>query len=237
MNARLLVGSLATIGTVSLFGGAVYAAVDQTPRPAVSQAVDISGNCDEIEHANDPGCLGVTPVPTTVISAPTTVPTTIPPVSTSTPDPSTTAPGGVDISGNCDEAEHANDPGCLGVTPVPTTVPGGGSVTTVPNGSSTTVPGGVDISGNCDEAEHATDPECQPATTAVPGSTPAPTPAGDDRGCFNDDNSGHGHCGDDEDSDDDDDDNSGSDSSGSDDDDDDDDDESSDEFSDESSDD
>ncbi len=235
MNARLLVGSLATIGTVSLFGGAVYAAVDNSPRPAVSQAVDISGNCDEAEHANDPACIGAAVTPTTVAGTSTTVPQ---PVPTSIPATTSTVPGGLDISGNCDEAEHANDPGCLGVNPVPTTVPGGGSVTTVPTGSSTTVPGGEDISGNCDEAEHANDPECQPATTAAPGSTPAPAPVDNDRGCENDDNSGHGHCGDDESSDDDDDDNSGSGSSGSDDDDDDDDDDNdsdddnSDEFSD-----
>ena len=42
----------------------------------------------------------------------------------SAPTPSTatttTAPtGGDDVKGNCDEAEHANDPECVGVNPVP----------------------------------------------------------------------------------------------------------------------
>ena len=43
----------------------------------------------------------------------------------STPTPSTsttTSPavaGGEDVEGNCDEAEHANDPECVGVNPVP----------------------------------------------------------------------------------------------------------------------
>ena len=42
----------------------------------------------------------------------------------SAPTPSTatttTGPtGGDDVKGNCDEAEHANDPECLGVIPVP----------------------------------------------------------------------------------------------------------------------
>src|SRR6185295_16470625 len=42
----------------------------------------------------------------------------------SAPTPSTlttTSPaptGGVDVKGNCDEAEHANDPECVGVNPV-----------------------------------------------------------------------------------------------------------------------
>ena len=53
-------------------------------------------------------------------------------------------PGGVDISGPCDEAEHANDPRCTGVQ-VPEDDPS---------------PGGIDISGPCDEAEHANDPRC-----------------------------------------------------------------------------
>jgi hypothetical protein len=52
---------------------------------------DISGPCDETEHANDPRCTGVT-----------------------NPQPAAPAQPGVDISGPCDEAEHANDPRCTG---------------------------------------------------------------------------------------------------------------------------
>jgi hypothetical protein len=56
----------------------------------------------------------------------------------------------VDISGPCDEAEHANDPRCAGVT--------------VPRAAARV--GGVDISGPCDEAEHANDPRCAGAAGA-----------------------------------------------------------------------
>jgi hypothetical protein len=52
--------------------------------------------------------------------------------------------GVVDISGPCDEAEHANDPRCAGVT--------------VPAGANDELRFNFDISGPCDEAEHANDP-------------------------------------------------------------------------------
>jgi hypothetical protein len=61
----------------------------------------------------------------------------------------TTTETGIDVSGPCDEAEHANDPRCTGVT-VPRAASGGA---------------GIDISGPCDEAEHANDPRC----TGAPG--------------------------------------------------------------------
>src|ERR671914_2109335 len=82
----------------------------------------------------------------------------------------TTTPG--DISGPCDEAEHANDPRCAGVA-VPPAAP---STTPAPQG-------GVDISGPCDEPEHFADPRC---TGAQPG-------AGDSSGSGPgfDDDSGH----------------------------------------------
>jgi hypothetical protein len=56
----------------------------------------------------------------------------------------------VDSSGPCDEAEHANDPRCAGVT--------------VPRAAARV--GGVDISGPCDEAEYANDPRCTGAAGA-----------------------------------------------------------------------
>src|SRR5215218_2897695 len=55
---------------------------------------------------------------------------------------------GVDISGPCDEAEHAKDPRCAGVQAP-------GAPAEVPDR-----PAGVDISGPCDEAEHIGDPRC-----------------------------------------------------------------------------
>jgi hypothetical protein len=64
---------------------------------------------------------------------------------TNTTDRTETTPNkaGVDISGPCDEAEHANDPRCAGV-----------NAPALPEG------GADDISGPCDEAEHANDPRC-----------------------------------------------------------------------------
>jgi hypothetical protein len=95
--------------------------------------------------------------------------------------------GVVDISGPCDEAEHANDPECAGVT-----VPG-----TQQRGNV----GRVDISGPCDEAEHANDPRCTgagvdeerddnsgPSGNSGPSENSGPGNSGDD----GDDNSGPG---------------------------------------------
>ncbi len=91
------------------------------------------------------------------------------------------AQNGVDISGPCDEAEHAGDPRCGGQAPA----------TQAP------AQGGVDISGPCDEAEHANDPRCTGAPTGrVDNSGPGSVNSGrdddadDDRG--GEDRSGHG---------------------------------------------
>jgi hypothetical protein len=92
----------------------------------------------------------------------------------------TTGDDAFDISGPCDEAEHANDPRCTGVT-----VPGAGT---------TTGDDALDISGPCDEAEHANDPRC---TGAAPADSSGPGPGGQDdddrsgRSHGEDDNSGH----------------------------------------------
>jgi hypothetical protein len=82
---------------------------------------------------------------------------------------------GVDISGPCDEAEHANDPRCSGQAPA----------TTAPQAP---VQGGVDISGPCDEAEHAADPRC---TGAQSGREDNSGPGSANSGRDGDD-SGHG---------------------------------------------
>jgi hypothetical protein len=102
--------------------------------------VDISGPCDEAEHANDPRCTGAGVDPT--------------------PEDSPSVDADEDISGPCDEAEHANDPRCTG-QPV---TPG-------------QLEPGEDISGPCDEAEHANDPRCTgdagSAGTAASGTHPS----------------------------------------------------------------
>jgi len=95
-----------------------------------------------------------------------------------------------DISGPCDEAEHANDPRCGGQAPAT----GGGN-----NNAPAT--GGVDISGPCDEAEHANDPRCTGAPTggrvdnSGPGSQnsgPGSVNSGRDDDDGDDDHGGHG---------------------------------------------
>jgi hypothetical protein len=91
------------------------------------------------------------------------------------------AQNGVDISGPCDEAEHANDPRCGGQAPA----------TQAPAQT------GVDISGPCDEAEHANDPRCTGAPTGrVDNSGPGSLNSGRDDDADDDhggeDRSGHG---------------------------------------------
>ena len=93
----------------------------------------------------------------------------------------TTSTAPQDVSGPCDEAEHANDPRCAS---------GGGrhhETAGDPHGrgrddgaeEARDAEIGEDVPGPCDEAEHANDPRCAPGV-----------PAGDDAGEV--DNSGPG---------------------------------------------
>ena len=52
--------------------------------------------------------------------------TTVDSATTSTEGGTTTVEDGTDISGPCDEAEHANDPRCTGAAPVGSSGPGPG---------------------------------------------------------------------------------------------------------------
>jgi hypothetical protein len=121
---------------------------DRGVRVEDDNPADISGPCDEAEHANDPRCAGVN-VPQQAAPAPA--------------QPQAPATG-VDISGPCDEAEHANDPRCTGV--------GGGRIDDH-GGGSNSGPG----SGDFDDDHGGFD------DNSGPGS------GGDD---FGDDSSGHG---------------------------------------------
>ncbi|HEY8546339.1 MAG TPA: hypothetical protein VIL36_14865 [Acidimicrobiales bacterium] len=80
-------------------------------------------------------------------------PTTVQAASSGSPRSSDDGPG--DISGPCDEAEHADDPRCAGVT-----VPGGGTPPSAP----TTAPGGT--AGTT------------PTAPMPPGGSTVPTPGG-----------------------------------------------------------
>jgi hypothetical protein len=118
---------------------------EDRPRQA---GVDISGPCDEAEHANHPRCAGV-----------------------QVPQP---AGGGVDISGPCDEAEHANDPRCTGAG-------GAGRVDNSGPGSVNSSRHFDDHGGGDDFDDHGGDDDFDDH-------------GGDD---FDDDSSGSGHGGDD----------------------------------------
>ena len=139
---------------------------------------DVRGNCDEVEHANDPGCITVlAPSPTTgsiVVTVPSTSPSTIPINTTpSNTTPSNTTPSNTTPSntnpGNAIPSNTAPSNTAPGNTAPGNTMPG----TSVANGSP------VDVSGPCDEPEHAADPRCT-GTGAV-----------DDSGHRSDDGVGH----------------------------------------------
>ncbi len=97
--------------------------------------------------------------------------------------PATTA----DVSGPCDEAEHAGDPRCAGTT-TRAEDDGRRRAGDRDDADDRREPG-EDIPGPCDEAEHANDPRC---TGAAPAGRSGPSgPSGDD------DHSGPGHGNDD----------------------------------------
>ena len=117
---------------------------------------------------------------------------------TSTNDATTTT--GEDVSGPCDEAEHADDPECAGGGQDRGDDHGGrGRDHPEDDGVVDDDDAGEDISGPCDEAEHANDPECTGAPVtrtdnSGPGSLnsgPGSVSSGHDDS-FDDDSSGPG---------------------------------------------
>jgi hypothetical protein len=102
ISAILVFAGVAAAGSLpGLSGGGSNSPTLDTPRLATTTVEDdghvgedISGPCDEAEHANDPRCTGVAPATTTTVGD--------------------DDEAGQDISGPCDEAEHANDPRCTG---------------------------------------------------------------------------------------------------------------------------
>ena len=57
-------GLTAWIGVVALAqGGSVPTPATATTTTSPTGGDDVKGNCDEAEHANDPECVGVNPVP------------------------------------------------------------------------------------------------------------------------------------------------------------------------------
>ncbi len=108
----------------------------------------------------------------TVVSTPATLPTISLTVNS-------TSNSVEDVSGNCDEAEHANDAACAGTA---TSVDDDATSNSV-----------EDVSGNCDEAEHANDAVCVGGGTPVDNSTH--TSVDDNPHTSVDDSSGHGGSG------------------------------------------
>jgi hypothetical protein len=81
--------------------------------------------------------------------------------STGTTETTRTTQTGEDLSGPCDEAEHANDPRCTGAAPAGRTTTGDDDR----RDHGVREPG-EDVRGPCDEAEHANDPRCTGAAEA-----------------------------------------------------------------------
>ncbi len=73
---------------------------------------DVSGPCDEAEHANDPRCTGATVASTDDNATENSVDDH---ATENSVDDDATENSVEDVSGNCDEAEHANDASCTGV--------------------------------------------------------------------------------------------------------------------------
>ncbi len=116
LRTTLVAAVIGAVGGIAVAAGAVPAAFDDSP----SGPGDVSGPCDEAEHAADPRCAGVT------VAAPAPV---------SDPAPVT------DVSGPCDEAEHAADPRCAGVgNPEPPSTTVTAPTTTTTDGAATEAP-------------------------------------------------------------------------------------------------
>jgi hypothetical protein len=144
----------------------------------------------------------IVPTQVTVATAAKTVPTAVTTansVDSTTVTTSAATPVSVeDISGRCDEAEHATDPSCTGVTV--TSTDDDATVNSVDDDATensvdddATENNVEDVSGPCDEAEHANDPRCTGAT-ATAGSDDSGHDANDDNsaGHSGSDDSGHG---------------------------------------------
>ena len=150
---KSLIWTTAAIAAIG-FGVPAFAAMSSpvhTPQIAPTPVVKVASPDDTTSSTS----------PDNSVSVPSTP-------QSSLPDDNTTANSVEDISGNCDEAEHANDAACAGVNATGTT-------------DDATQNSVEDVSGNCDEAEHAADPSCTGTGTAV-----------DDNSVQGSNDSGHG---------------------------------------------
>lgn len=113
--------AIAAVIGMSMIGAVAVAWADSAPPTSVDlasvQGDDEGANTTSTTEASEPSDDSTTSTTTTTPSPRPVPPPTAPATSTPPGLPSTP----VDLSGNCDEAEHANDPDCLGVVPVPPT--------------------------------------------------------------------------------------------------------------------
>lgn len=100
--SRLTKAVLSAFAALLLGGGAFAIAQTSSDNGTVTNGTtvetpgDVSGPCDEAEHANDPRCVGAQRPEDNDVN-------------------DDADDNGVDdVSGPCDEAEHANDPSCTG---------------------------------------------------------------------------------------------------------------------------
>jgi len=157
---------------------------DDTSRAGTTTTMgeDVSGPCDEAEHANDPRCNGEQADDDHGDRGRDHAEDND--ADDNDADDNGDDDAGEDVSGPCDEAEHANDPQCTGTAPAPGTSvdnSGPGSVNSGP-GSINSGPGNAEDVGDDDSS--------------------GPGPGGDDDGFDDggssgpgggdDDSSGHG---------------------------------------------
>ena len=136
---KSLIWTTITVGVIGIGVPAFAAVQTNKPLPSINtvqnKVEDISGPCDEAEHANDPRCATVSVVAPQATTANTTQATPVTQSSISVDDSTSNSTSNSiddnstsnsiddstsnsidDISGPCDEAEHANDPRCTGAS-------------------------------------------------------------------------------------------------------------------------
>ena len=127
MTQRARNGALAAAAFISMatLAGLAAGAVASSPPPAFVNdtslttgiGADGKGGCDQAARRSDPACVGIAPVRATPTSRASATPgASARPTAKPSPSPRrTSATSSSDLSGPCDEAEHANDPRCTGV--------------------------------------------------------------------------------------------------------------------------
>ena len=167
---RSLIWTTAGIAAIG-FAVPAFATSGNSSKPTVPASVSVTANTSK--NSGTDSARDITEA-STVTSAAVT-PTSVDDNATdNSVDDDATTNSVEDVSGNCDEAEHANDAACTSGAQV-----GDDDGVDDDDATANSV---EDVSGNCAEAEHASDPSCTGAAAADDNS-------GHDG---SDDDSGHG---------------------------------------------